>query len=287
MDTASSFLEVSDREVKKVPLLRGKSVFNLFFENSTRTRTTFEIAATRLSADVVNLDVRTSSASKGESLLDTIDNLAAMHADMFVVRHAQSGAPYMIASHVGPDINVINAGDGRHAHPTQGLLDMYTIRHFKKDFSNLTVAVVGDILHSRVARSDIHALTSLGVPEVRAIGPLTLLPPGLEQMGVRVFTDMREGLKGVDVIMMLRLQNERMRGALLPSAQEFFKHYGLTAEKLALAKPDAIVMHPGPMNRGVEIESAVADGTQSVILKQVTFGIAVRMAVMSILAGGR
>jgi len=287
MDTASSFLEVSDREVKKVPLLRGKSVFNLFFENSTRTRTTFEIAATRLSADVVNLDVRTSSASKGESLLDTIDNLAAMHADMFVVRHAQSGAPYMIASHVGPDINVINAGDGRHAHPTQGLLDMYTIRHFKKDFSNLTVAVVGDILHSRVARSDIHALTTLGVPEVRAIGPLTLLPPGLEQMGVRVFTDMREGLKGVDVIMMLRLQNERMRGALLPSAQEFFKHYGLTAEKLALAKPDAIVMHPGPMNRGVEIESAVADGTQSVILKQVTFGIAVRMAVMSILAGGR
>jgi aspartate carbamoyltransferase catalytic subunit len=287
MDTASSFLEVSDREVKKVPLLRGKSVFNLFFENSTRTRTTFEIAATRLSADVVNLDVRTSSASKGESLLDTIDNLAAMHADMFVVRHAQSGAPYMIASHVGPDINVINAGDGRHAHPTQGLLDMYTIRHFKKDFSNLTVAVVGDILHSRVARSDIHALTTLGVPEVRAIGPLTLLPPGLEQMGVRVFTDMREGLKGVDVIMMLRLQNERMRGALLPSAQEFFKHYGLTAEKLALAKPDAIVMHPGPMNRGVEIESAVADGPQSVILKQVTFGIAVRMAVMSILAGGR
>ena len=287
MDTASSFLEVSDREVKKVPLLRGKSVFNLFFENSTRTRTTFEIAATRLSADVVNLDVRTSSTSKGESLLDTIDNLAAMHADMFVVRHAQSGAPYMIASHVGPDINVINAGDGRHAHPTQGLLDMYTIRHFKKDFSNLTVAVVGDILHSRVARSDIHALTSLGVPEVRAIGPLTLLPPGLEQMGVRVFTDMREGLKGVDVIMMLRLQNERMNGPLLPSAQEFFKHYGLTAEKLALAKPDAIVMHPGPMNRGVEIESAVADGTQSVILKQVTFGIAVRMAVMSILAGGR
>lgn len=287
MDTASSFLEVSDREVKKVPLLRGKSVFNLFFENSTRTRTTFEIAAARLSADVVNLDVRTSSTSKGESLLDTIDNLAAMHADMFVVRHAQSGAPYMIASHVGPDINVINAGDGRHAHPTQGLLDMYTIRHFKKDFSNLTVAVVGDILHSRVARSDIHALTTLGVPEVRAIGPLTLLPPGLEQMGVRVFTDLREGLKGVDVIMMLRLQNERMRGALLPSAQEFFKHYGLTAEKLALAKPDAIVMHPGPMNRGVEIESAVADGPQSVILKQVTFGIAVRMAVMSILAGGR
>jgi aspartate carbamoyltransferase catalytic subunit len=287
LDTASSFLEVSDRQVKKVPLLRGKSVFNLFFENSTRTRTTFEIAATRLSADVVNLDVRTSSASKGESLLDTIDNLAAMHADVFVVRHAQSGAPYMIAQHVGPGLHVINAGDGRHAHPTQGLLDMYTIRHFKKDFTNLTVAVVGDVLHSRVARSDIHALTTLGVPEVRVIAPLTLLPPGLEQMGVRTFTDMRAGLKDVDVVIMLRLQNERMRGALLPSAQEYFKHYGLTAEKLALARPDAIVMHPGPMNRGVEIESAVADGAQSVILEQVTFGIAVRMAVMSILAGNR
>jgi aspartate carbamoyltransferase catalytic subunit len=287
LDTASSFLEVSDRAVKKVPLLRGKSVFNLFFENSTRTRTTFEIAATRLSADVVNLDVRSSSTSKGESLLDTIDNLAAMNADMFVVRHSQSGAPYMIAQHVGPGLHVINAGDGRHAHPTQGLLDMYTIRHFKKDLTQLRVAVVGDILHSRVARSDIHALTTLGVPEVRAIGPLTLLPPGLEQMGVRVFTDMKAGLKDVDVIMMLRLQNERMRGALLPSAQEFFKHYGLTPEKLALARPDAIVMHPGPMNRGVEIDSAVADGAQSVILSQVTFGIAIRMAVMSILAGTR
>ena len=287
LDTASSFLEVSDRQVKKVPLLRGKSVFNLFFENSTRTRTTFEIAATRLSADVVNLDVRTSSTSKGESLLDTIDNLAAMHADMFVVRHAQSGAPFMIARHVRPGLHVVNAGDGRHAHPTQGLLDAYTIRHFKKDFTNLTVAIVGDILHSRVARSDIHALTTLGVPEVRAIAPLTLLPSGLDQMGVRTFTDMREGLKGVDVVIMLRLQNERMRGALLPSAQEFYKHYGLTAEKLALARPDAIVMHPGPMNRGVEIDSAVADGAQSVILEQVTFGIAVRMAVMSILAGNR
>ena len=285
LDTASSFLEVSDRQVKKVPLLRGKSVFNLFFENSTRTRTTFEIAATRLSADVVNLDVRTSSTSKGESLLDTIDNLAAMHADMFVVRHAQSGAPYMIARHVGPGLHVVNAGDGRHAHPTQGLLDMYTIRHFKRDFTDLTVAIVGDILHSRVARSDIHALTTLGVPEVRAIAPLTLLPPGLEQMGVRTFTDMREGLKGVDVVIMLRLQNERMRGALLPSAQEYFKHYGLTAEKLALAKPDAIVMHPGPMNRGVEIDSAVADGPGSVILDQVEAGVAVRMAVLYLLIG--
>src|SRR5471030_2602820 len=289
LDTASSFVGISDRDVKKVPLMRGKSVFNLFFENSTRTRTTFEIASKRLSADVINLNIQASSASKGESLLDTIDNLSAMHADMFVVRHAQSGAPYLIAKHLidtkQPHVHVVNAGDGRHAHPTQGLLDMYTIRHYKKDFTNLTVAIVGDILHSRVARSDIHALTTLGVPEVRAIGPHTLLPGGLEQMGVRTFTNMDEGLKGVDVIIMLRLQNERMSGALLPSAQEYFKSYGLTPERLALAKPDAIVMHPGPMNRGVEIDSAVADGPQAVILPQVTFGIAVRMAVMSILAG--
>jgi aspartate carbamoyltransferase catalytic subunit len=289
LDTASSFVSISDREVKKVPLMRGKSVFNLFFENSTRTRTTFEIAAKRLSADVINLNIAASSTAKGESLLDTIDNLAAMHADMFVVRHSQSGAPFLIAKHLDDhgqnDIHVVNAGDGRHAHPTQGLLDMYTIRHYKKDFTNLTVAIVGDILHSRVARSDIHALTTLGVPEIRAIGPATLLPGGLEQMGVRLFSNMDEGLKGVDVIIMLRLQNERMTGALLPSAQEYFKSYGLTPERLALAAPDAIVMHPGPMNRGVEIDSAVADGVQAVILPQVTFGIAVRMAVMSILAG--
>jgi len=291
LDTAQSFVGISDREVKKVPLMRGKSVFNLFFENSTRTRTTFEIASKRLSADVINLNIQASSTSKGESLLDTIDNLAAMHADMFVVRHAQSGAPYLIAQHLNrmgqKDIHVVNAGDGRHAHPTQGLLDMYTIRHYKQDFTKLRVAIVGDILHSRVARSDIHALTTLGVPEVRAIGPQTLLPGGLEHMGVRVFNDIDEGLKDVDVIITLRLQNERMSGALLPSAQEYFKSYGLTPERLALAKPDAIVMHPGPMNRGVEIDSAVADGKQAVILPQVTFGIAVRMAVMSILAGGR
>src|ERR1700760_1313723 len=277
LDTASAFASIGDREVKKVPLLRGKSVFNLFFENSTRTRTTFEIAAKRLSADVINLNINASSTSKGESLLDTVDNLAAMQADMFVVRHAQSGAPYLIAEHlnrVGANhIHVVNAGDGRHAHPTQGLLDMYTIRHYKKDFTKLRVAIVGDVLHSRVARSDIHALSTLGVPEIRVIGPRTLLPAGLEQMGVSVFTDMAKGLAGVDVIMMLRLQNERMNGALLPSAHEYFKSYGLTAEKLALAAPDAIVMHPGPMNRGVEIESSVADGSQSVILPQVTFGI--------------
>jgi aspartate carbamoyltransferase catalytic subunit len=285
LDTAGTFLSVNDREVKKVPLLRGKSVFNLFFENSTRTRTTFEIAAKRLSADVINLDIARSSAAKGESLLDTIANLSAMHADMFVVRHGESGAPYLIAQHCAPHVHVVNAGDGRHAHPTQGLLDMYTIRHYKQDFTKLTVAIVGDIVHSRVARSDIHALTTLGVPEIRAVGPKTLVPGDLAAMGVRVCHDMKEGIAGADVIIMLRLQNERMSGAMLPSAAEFFKNYGLTPEKLALAKPDAIVMHPGPINRGVEIDSIVADGTQSVILPQVTFGIAVRMAVMSIIAG--
>jgi len=284
LTTADSFINIAEREVKSVPLLRGKSVFNLFFENSTRTRTTFEIAARRLSADVFNLDIVRSSAAKGESLLDTIDNLTAMQADIFVVRHAASGAPYLIARHVAPHVHVINAGDGRHAHPTQGLLDVYTIRHFKKEFSNLTVAIVGDILHSRVARSDIHALTTLGVPVVRAVGPLTLLPAGLEEMGVRVCTRLDDGIRDADVIIMLRLQSERMRGALLPSAAEYFANYGLTQEKLALAKPDAIVMHPGPMNRGVEIDSSVADGDHSVILPQVTFGIAVRMAALSIVA---
>jgi aspartate carbamoyltransferase catalytic subunit len=291
LDRAAPFTEIAEREVKKVPLLRGKSVFNLFFENSTRTRTTFEIAAKRLSADVINLNINTSSTAKGETLLDTVDNLAAMQADMFVVRHASSGAPYLIAQHLEATgrehIHVVNAGDGRHAHPTQGLLDMFTIRHYKRDFTRLTVAIVGDVLHSRVARSQIHALETLGVPEIRIVGPKTLLPSGVGQMAkrVQVFHDLRDGLKGADVVMMLRLQNERMQGALLPSPQEYFKSYGLTPEKLALAKPDAIVMHPGPMNRGVEIDSAVADGRQAVILPQVTFGIAVRMAVMSMLAG--
>jgi aspartate carbamoyltransferase catalytic subunit len=285
LDTAESFTGVSEREVKKVPLLRGKTVCNIFFENSTRTRTTFELAAKRLSADVVSLNVSTSSQSKGETILDTVDNLIAMHADMFVVRHAQSGAAHFIARHVPQHIHVINAGDGRHAHPTQGLLDVFTIRRHKPDMHNLRVAIVGDVLHSRVARSEIHALTTLGVPEVRVIAPKTLLPVDVEKLGVQVYHDMQQGLKDVDVVMMLRLQNERMNGALLPSSQEYFKCYGLTPEKLALAKPDAIVMHPGPMNRGVEIDSSVADGAQSVILPQVTYGIAVRMAVMSILAG--
>ncbi|MDB5810266.1 MAG: pyrB [Betaproteobacteria bacterium] len=285
LDTAESFVGVTQREVKKVPLLRGKAIFNLFFEPSTRTRTTFEIAAKRLSADVINLAINVSSTSKGESVLDTVANLAAMQADMFIVRHSQSGAPHLIARHVSEDIHVVNAGDGRHAHPTQGLLDMFTIRHYKKDFTKLKVAIVGDILHSRVARSQIHALTTLGVPELRVIGPQTLLPTNVDNLGVHVYHDMAKGLKDVDVVMMLRLQNERMQGSFLPSPQEFFKFYGLTAEKLALAKADAIVLHPGPMNRGVEIDSTVADGNQSVILPQVTFGIAIRMAVMSILAG--
>jgi aspartate carbamoyltransferase catalytic subunit len=283
LDTADQFVSVSERDVKKVPLLRGRSIFNVFFEGSTRTRTTFEIAAKRLSADVINLNVAVSSTSKGETLLDTVYNLQAMDADMFVVRHSQSGAPHLIARHVKPGVAVINAGDGRHAHPTQGLLDMYTIRHYKKDFSALTVAIVGDVLHSRVARSQIHALKTLGVPDLRVIGPRTLIPADVERLGVRVFHSMAEGIRGCDVVVMLRLQNERMNGALLPSASEFFKCYGLTAEKLALAKRDAIVMHPGPMNRGVEIDSPVADGPQSVIMPQVTFGIAVRMAVMSML----
>jgi aspartate carbamoyltransferase catalytic subunit len=285
LDVADQFVPVNERDVKKVPLLRGKSIFNVFFENSTRTRTTFEIAAKRLSADVINLNVGASSTSKGETLLDTVWNLQAMDADMFIVRHSQSGAAHLIARHVKPGVAVINAGDGRHAHPTQGLLDMYTIRHYKRDFSALTVAIVGDVLHSRVARSQIHALKTLGVPEVRVIGPKTLLPAEVERLGVRVFHDMAAGIRDCDVVIMLRLQNERMNGALLPSGSEFFRRYGLTTEKLALAKPDAIVMHPGPMNRGVEIDSSVADGRQSVILPQVTFGIAVRMAVMSLLGG--
>jgi aspartate carbamoyltransferase catalytic subunit len=286
LDRAAGFIDEADgKEIRKVPLLAGKSIFNIFFENSTRTRTTFEIAAKRLSADVINLNIGSSSTSKGETLLDTVDNLCAMNADMFIVRHGQSGAAHLIAQHVAPGIHVVNAGDGRHAHPTQALLDMYTIRHYKQEFHNLRVAIVGDVLHSRVARSQINALTTLGVPELRVIAPKTLLPAEVEKLGVHVYHDMAQGLKDVDVIMMLRLQNERMQGALLPSAQEYFKYYGLTQEKLGMARPDAIVMHPGPMNRGIEIDSSVADGAHSVILPQVTFGIAVRMAVMSMLAG--
>jgi aspartate carbamoyltransferase catalytic subunit len=285
MDRAEQFSSISGRQVKKVPLLRGKTIMNLFFENSTRTRTTFELAAKRLSADVMNLNINTSATSKGESLLDTLHNLQAMHTDMFVVRHNQSGAAEFIAQHVAPHVSVINAGDGCHAHPTQAMLDMFTIRRHKQHFPDLRVAIIGDILHSRVARSQIQALSTLGVGEIRVIGPKTLLPADSQTLGVHVYHDLEAGLQDVDVIITLRLQFERMQGALLPSAHEYFASYGLTEEKLKLAKPNAIVMHPGPINRGVEIESAVADGPQSVILEQVTHGIAVRMAVMSMALG--
>ena len=281
LDLAESFVGMTDQRIKKVPLLRGKSIVNLFFENSTRTRTTFELAAKRLSADVLSMSIATSSTSKGESLLDTIRNLEAMYVDMFVVRHGISGAAHFIAQHAAPHISVINAGDGQHAHPTQAMLDMFTIRQLKKDFANLRVAIVGDILHSRVARSNIQALNTLGVAEVRVIAPKTLLPAQVETMGVTVCHNLTEGLKDIDVIIMLRLQKERMTSALLPSESEYFKCFGLTEERLRIAKPDAIVMHPGPINRGVEIDSKVADGPQSVILKQVSNGIAIRMAVMA------
>lgn len=281
LDTAEPFKEISERQIKKVPVLRGKTIVNLFFEASTRTRTTFELAAKRLSADVLNINVPASATTKGESLLDTLRNLEAMHCDMFVVRHPSSGAAHFIARHVAPHVSVINAGDGRHAHPTQALLDMFTIRRHKGDFYKLRVAIVGDILHSRVARSQIHALSTLGVEEIRVVAPRTLLPARADALGVHVFHDLQTGLRDVDVVIMLRLQHERMSGALLPSEHEYFRLYGLTDESLAVAKPDAIVMHPGPINRGVEIDSRVADGPRSVILQQVTHGTAVRMAVMS------
>ncbi|MCU1718649.1 aspartate carbamoyltransferase catalytic subunit [Pseudomonas sp. 5P_3.1_Bac2] len=288
LDTADSFLEVGARAVKKVPLLRGKTVCNVFFENSTRTRTTFELAAQRLSADVISLNVSTSSTSKGETLFDTLRNLEAMAADIFVVRHADSGAAHFIAEHVCPNLAIINGGDGRHAHPTQGMLDMLTIRRHKGNFEDLSVAIVGDILHSRVARSNMLALKTLGCRDIRVIAPKTLLPVGIEETyGVRVFSNADEGLKDVDVAIMLRLQRERMNGGLLPSEGEFYRLFGLTEQRLKLAKPDALVMHPGPINRGVEIESAVADGPQSVILNQVTYGIAIRMAVLSMAMSGQ
>jgi aspartate carbamoyltransferase catalytic subunit len=290
LDTAESFSGVAAQSVKKVPLLRGRTVVNLFFESSTRTRTTFELAAKRLSADVLTINLGTSSTTKGETLLDTLRNLEAMHSDMFVVRHSDSGAAHFIARNVAPHIGVINGGDGRHAHPTQALLDAFTIRRHKGDFTRLKVAIVGDIAHSRVARSQIHILNTLGVAELRVVAPRTLLPARVETLGVHVFTDLRQGLADVDVIIMLRLQRERMQGALLPSEHEYFQRYGLTEELLALARPDAIVMHPGPINRGVEMSSEVVDGPHSVILQQVTHGIAVRMAViarlMSSQAGG-
>jgi len=287
LDQAEGFLGVAQQAVKKVPLCRGKVVANLFFETSTRTRTTFELAAKRLSADVLNLNIATSATTKGETLLDTLRNLEAMHVDMFVVRHATSGAAHFIAAHAAPHVSVINAGDGRHSHPTQGMLDTFTIRRHKGDFQGLCVAIVGDVLHSRVARSEIAALRTLGTGEIRIIGPRTLIPAEAESLGVRVYHDLREGVRDADVVIMLRLQRERMTGALLPSEHEYFQLFGLTEERLSTAKPDAIVMHPGPINRGVEMDSTVADGPRSVILEQVSNGIAIRMAVMSLCLGAQ
>ena len=287
LDAAEPFANAQQQAIKKVPILRGKTIVNLFFEASTRTRTTFELAAKRLSADVLNININTSATSKGESLLDMLRNLEAMHCDMFIVRHKQSGAAHFIAQHVSPHISVINAGDGCHAHPSQAMLDMFTIRRHKQEFADLKVVIVGDILHSRVARSQIHALTTLGVTEVRVVGPKTLIPSGVETLGVHVYHDFQAALKGADVIIMLRLQKERMQGALLPSEGEYYQQYGLTEEKLSYANADAIVMHPGPINRGVEIASSIADGPRSVILEQVTNGIAIRMALMSQALGPR
>ncbi len=283
-DMAETFLKTSQRDVKNVPLLRGKTVCNLFFENSTRTRTTFEIAAKRLSADVINLDISSSSQSKGESIIDTVNNLIAMSADIFVIRHSKPGVPKFISENIDQSVHVINAGDGNNAHPTQGLLDAFTIRKYKKDFTKLKVAIIGDVLHSRVARSEIQALLILGVPEIRLVGPKELIPLDLDGINVRSYFNMEEGLKNVDVIMMLRLQKERIEGGI-PSKEEYFKNFGLNKKLVTLAKKDAIIMHPGPINRGVEIESEVADSKQSVILSQVTYGIAIRMAIMTMLIG--
>ncbi|GJM09008.1 MAG: aspartate carbamoyltransferase [Lysobacteraceae bacterium] len=268
------------------PLLSGRTIINLFFEPSTRTRNSFELAAKRLSADILNVDLASSSTSKGESLLDTLWTLQAMHCDMFIVRHPESGAAHFIARHVDQGVAVLNAGDGRHAHPTQALLDLYTIRHHKPDFGGLRVVVVGDILHSRVARSLIHGLNIMNVGDLRLVAPPTLLPEQVEDLGAEVYHDLDKGLADADVVYMLRLQKERMVGAHLPDRHEYYKHFGLTSARLKLAKADAIVMHPGPMNRGVEIESSVADGPQSVILEQVGNGVSVRMAVMANILSG-
>jgi aspartate carbamoyltransferase catalytic subunit len=282
LDRARYFLE-SPPSSKIKQILANKTVMNLFFENSTRTRSSFEVAAKRLGADVINFNIETSSAKKGESLLDTIDNLSAMDADLFIIRHPSSGAAEFLAKHLKTDAAIINAGDGWHEHPSQGLLDLFAIQHYKPDFTQIKVAIVGDILHSRVARSLIHGLNILGAAQVNVVAPKTLMPPDIARLGVRTFYDLKEGISQADVIVMLRLQKERMTGVYLPSEAEYRYLYGIDEHKLKYAKPDVIIMHPGPINRGVEISSAVADGPQSIILKQVTFGVAVRMAVMSLL----
>ena len=283
LDLGERFLEIATRPIKKVPTLRGKTVINLFLEPSTRTRTSFEIAAKRLSADAINISGASSSTTKGETLMDTARNLDAMSPDVVVIRHAQAGAAEMLAARLSA--GVVNAGDGAHEHPTQALLDCSTIRAHKGKIEGLTVAICGDITHSRVARSNIFALTKLGA-SVRVAGPRTLLPPGLAELGVTVFDRLEPALEGTDVVMMLRIQTERIGTGLFPNTREYSRYFGLNDRRLALAKPDAIVMHPGPINRGVEIEPSVADGPRAVILDQVARGVAIRMAVLYLLAGG-
>ena len=282
LDLAESFAGASGQPVKKVPLLRGKTIVNLFFEASTRTRTTFELAAKRLSADFLNINIDFSATKAGESLVDTVRNLEAMHCDMFIVRHPLSGAAEFISKNVSQNISIINAGDGRHAHPTQAMLDIFTIRKYFQDFTKIKVAIVGDIHHSRVARSLIHTLRILEVPDIRVIGPKTLLPEGIDHMGVVPHVNMDEGIKDCNVVIMLRLQNERMNSSYIPDEHEYYNLYGFTPQRLDLIAKNGIVMHPGPVNRGVEISSEVADGNRSVILQQVSNGIAVRMAILSL-----
>ena len=284
LQTAASFKEIFTRTVKKVPTLRGKTVVNLFFENSTRTRTSFELAAKRLSADVINFAMATSSVSKGETLLDTARTIEAMGADYIVMRHGSSGAPWYLSQRV--KASVLNAGDGTHEHPTQGLLDAYTIQEKKGRFEGLKVVIVGDIVHSRVARSDIWALTKLGA-QVAIVGPRTLIPPSFHKLGVQIHYDLKEAIRDADVINLLRIQLERQQSNLFPSIREYRLLYQINEQRLSLAKPDVLIMHPGPINRGVEISQGVADGPHSVINEQVTNGVAVRMAVLYLLAGGR
>src|ERR671917_1017303 len=281
LDMADEAVEVSRQVEKKKTTLRGRTQINIFFEPSTRTQSSFEIAGKRLGADVMNMSVVSSSVKKGETLVDTAATLNAMRPDIIIVRHHAAGAVNLLAQKV--DCSVVNAGDGAHEHPTQALLDALTIRRNKGRIEGLTVAICGDILHSRVARSNLVLLQALGA-QVRVIAPSTLLPTGIERFGVEVFTDMRKGLGGADIVMMLRLQRERMNGSFVPSVKEYFRYFGLDEDKLAFAKPDALVMHPGPMNRGVEISSEVADGAQSLIEEQVEMGVAVRMAVLEALA---
>jgi len=283
LDTADSFVEISTRDIKKVPTLRGKTIINLFIEASTRTRTSFEIAGKRLSADTINITASSSSLVKGETLIDTARNLEAMNPDIVVIRHSAAGAPHMIAKLIGQSI--INAGDGAHEHPTQALLDMMTIRLRKGTIAGLKIAIIGDISHSRVARSNIFGMTKMGA-DVHVAGPATMLPPFLNRFGVTVHTDMNEAIRDADVVMMLRIQMERENLNIFPSLREYSAYYCLNSERIGMARPDVLVMHPGPLNRGVEIAPDVADGANSVILQQVTYGVALRMALLYLLAGG-